>query len=40
LLRRSNRFSHLDPAVFLDPEVTDDEYVAPYGSQFGSDTTA
>jgi hypothetical protein len=31
LLRQPSRFSHLDPAVFLDPLVTSDEYVARYG---------
>jgi hypothetical protein len=31
LLRQPTRFSHLDPAAFLDPLVTSDEYVARYG---------
>lgn len=31
LLRQPSRFSHLGPAVFLDPLVTSDEYVARYG---------
>ncbi len=32
LLRRPDRFIHLDPAAFLDPRVTSPEYVARYGS--------
>ncbi len=31
LLRRPDRFVHLDPAVFLDPSITSREYVARYG---------
>jgi hypothetical protein len=31
LLRQPSRFTHLDPAAFLDPLVTSDEYVARYG---------
>ncbi|MGY1709106.1 PGN_0703 family putative restriction endonuclease [Geodermatophilus sp. SYSU D00758] len=31
LLRRPDRFHHLDPAVFCDPAVTSGEYVARYG---------
>lgn len=30
LLRAADRFVHVDPAVFLDPEVTSAEYVARY----------
>jgi hypothetical protein len=30
VLTRSDRFTHLDPAVFLDPTVTSEEYVARY----------
>lgn len=30
LLRASDRFVHVDPAVFLDPQVTSDEYVDRY----------
>ena len=31
LLRHTDRFVHIDPAVFLDPAVTSAEYVARYG---------
>lgn len=30
LLRRPDRFAHVDPATFLDPQVTNSEYVARY----------
>ncbi|MGY1680633.1 PGN_0703 family putative restriction endonuclease [Geodermatophilus sp. SYSU D01176] len=32
LLRRPDRFQHLNPAVFCDPAVTSDEYVARYSA--------
>jgi hypothetical protein len=32
MLRRTDCFMHLDPAVFLSPEVTEHEYVMRYGS--------
>jgi len=31
LLRHTDRFVHVDPAVFLDPAITSAEYVARYG---------
>ncbi|WP_420830514.1 hypothetical protein [Nocardioides aquaticus] len=31
LLRRPDRFVKLDPAVFLDPAITSEEYVDRYG---------
>ena len=31
LLRRPDRFTHVDPAVFLDPAITSTEYAARYG---------
>jgi hypothetical protein len=30
-LTRKSRFRHVDPAVFLDPAITSEEYVARYG---------
>jgi hypothetical protein len=35
LLRTPDRFSSLDPKVFLDPAVTSDEYVLRYGGSDG-----
>jgi hypothetical protein len=35
LLRQPDRFRHVDPAVFCDPAVTSDEYVARYGQVEG-----
>ncbi|MGE3412945.1 MAG: hypothetical protein AB7L91_12040 [Dehalococcoidia bacterium] len=32
ILRRTDRFVHLDPVVFVDPQVTDDEYGLRYGA--------
>ena len=32
LLRRPDRFTHVDPAVFLNPGITSGEYLARYGS--------
>jgi hypothetical protein len=31
LLRRPERFAHVNPAVFLDPAITSSQYVARYG---------
>jgi hypothetical protein len=33
LLTRPGRFVSVDPAPFLDPEVTSAEYVSRYGQQ-------
>jgi hypothetical protein len=33
LLVRPDRFRSVDPAVFLDPEVTSAEYVSRYGQE-------
>jgi hypothetical protein len=35
LLRRPDRFVSVDPAMFLDPEITSTEYVCRYGSGDG-----
>lgn len=39
LLRQPDRFRKLDPAVFLDPDVTSEEYVLRYGGCHGADAT-
>lgn len=40
LLRRSDRFTHLDPAVFLDEHITSPDYVARYATPHAASTAA
>jgi hypothetical protein len=37
LLRATDRFAHIDPAIFLDPSVTSDEYVDRYSTVGATD---
>jgi hypothetical protein len=38
LLLRPDRFVSVDSAIFLDPEITSDEYISRYGPQTSEDT--
>ena len=40
LLRHGDRFTSLDPAVFLDPTITSHEYVARYGNPLPDEEVA